>query len=349
MLSRTEWRQVCSSTAVLLIWCWSIQLPTFAQSSRPPALSAPNAASSDTSNYVLGAGDELALSVFGYDEYTGEKVILPDGTISLPLLGSVPAADRTPDQLAQELTTRLQSLLVNPVVTVTLINLRPVVVTVSGAVQRPGPIQLRPPNEADLTDETVTSPTVITALTQAGGVTPNADVRQVTLRRYDPSGTAEPIVINLWDALWSDSIPQNLVLRDGDALYIPELPAGETLDQHLIARSSLSPATVRVRVVGEVNNPGEIQVPPNSSLSSAVAIAGGPTDDARLNRVAFVRMNETGQIERQTIDLSNLTDSYQVQEGDVLIVPKKDSSSFLDMAGRATSPLGLLLNLFLGL
>jgi polysaccharide export outer membrane protein len=98
--------------------------------------------------------------------------------------------------------------------------------------------------------------------------------------------------------------------------------------------------------VGEVNAPGEVQVPPNSSISSAVAIAGGPTEDARLREVAFVRLDESGEISRETIDLRNLTDSYQVQEGDVVIVPKRGSSSLIDLAGRVLSPLNVLLNLF---
>jgi polysaccharide biosynthesis/export protein len=87
-------------------------------------------------------------------------------------------------------------------------------------------------------------------------------------------------------------------------------------------------------------------VPPNSSISSAVAIAGGPTEDAQLSRVAFVRMSEVGEIQRETLDLRDLTDSYQVQEGDVVIVPKRGSASFIDLAGRVFSPLGVILNLF---
>jgi polysaccharide biosynthesis/export protein len=95
-----------------------------------------------------------------------------------------------------------------------------------------------------------------------------------------------------------------------------------------------------------VTQPGEVQVPPNSSLSSAVAIAGGPTDDARLREVAFVRLSPAGEIQRQEIDLRNLTDDYQVQDGDVIIVPKRGSASLIDLAGRVFSPLGVLLDLF---
>jgi polysaccharide biosynthesis/export protein len=300
----------------------------------------------DPSNYILGVGDQLDVNVFAYEEFTGQRTVLPDGTIIMPMIGNVPTAGRTTEQLVQDLTTRLRKMLVNPVVTVNLVALRPVIVNVSGEVQRPGTVQLR---EASSTLSTNNEqqpgqrPTLANALLAAGGITANADIRQVTLKR----GSDTPVTINLWDAIQSaDAAPPNLILQDGDTIYIPTLRAGEAIDRRLLARSQFAPATVRVRVVGEVTAPGEVQVPPNSSISSAVAIAGGPTEDANLRRVGFVRMNEAGQIEQQEIDLRNLSDTNQIQEGDVVVVPKRGSASFVDFAGRIFSPLGFLLNLF---
>jgi polysaccharide biosynthesis/export protein len=295
----------------------------------------------------LGVGDQLDVNVFAYEEFTGQRTVLPDGTIIMPMIGNIPTAGRTTAQLAQEITTRLRKMLVNPVVNVNLVALRPVVVNVSGEVQRPGMVQLREASSNLATNnqqQPEQRPTLANALLAAGGITANADIRQVTLKRH---GSDQPITINLWDAIQSaDAAPPNLILQDGDTIYIPTLQAGETVDRRLLARSQFAPATVRVRVVGEVTAPGEVQVPPNSSISSAVAIAGGPTDDANLRRVGFVRMNEAGQIEQQEIDLRNLSDTNQIQEGDVVIVPKRDSASFVDFAGRLFSPFGFLLNLF---
>ena len=88
------------------------------------------------SDYVLGSGDQITVSVFGYEEYTGARTVLPDGTITLPLLGAIPVAGQTTDSLARNLTARLNLLLVDPVVTVSLSIQRPVVVNVAGEVQR---------------------------------------------------------------------------------------------------------------------------------------------------------------------------------------------------------------------
>lgn len=316
-----------------------------------PLLTGISAATNVSPSYILGPGDQIDIRVFGYEEFNGPKVVLPDGTISLPpLLNSLPVAGRTADQLAQELGNRLQTYLVDPQVTVTLTTLRPIVITVSGEVLRPGPLQIRGltavnGNGNGNNNDNNTTPNVSAALSLAGGITQNADVRQVLIRRFNPSGNGETVTVNLWDAISSENIPPNLLLQDGDSVFVPRLAAGETIDRRLVARSSYAPQTVRVRVVGEVTRPGEVQVPPNSSLSSAVAIAGGPTREARLRKVVFVRMGENGQIQQQQIDLRNLTDNFQIQDGDVIIVPRDSGDGVLETAGRLIGPLGFLLNL----
>jgi polysaccharide biosynthesis/export protein len=299
--------------------------------------------------YVLGAGDHIIVNVFGYEEYTGDRTILPDGTITIPLIGAIQAAGQTTDQLAQTLTNRLQPFLVEPTITVSLSILRSVSVNVAGEVLRPGRVQLQSLSQAGLTpsQEGAQPPTLSVALTKAGGITQYADIRQVVLQRSGANGQSQSTTINLWDAIGSPNAPPEIVLQDGDSIYIPRLVAGDTtMDRRLVAQSSFAPATVRVRVVGQVTQPGEVAVPPNSSISSAVAIAGGPTEDAQLSRVAFVRMSDVGEIQRETLDLRNLTDTYQVQDGDVVIVPKRGSASLIDLAGRVFSPLGVILNLF---
>lgn len=347
MLHLLHLRQLCFCISLTIPFGLMVGSPSMTQAI--PNISTETTSARDRPSYILGPGDQLDITVFNYEEFTGSKVVLPDGTITLPMIGRVEAVGLTTEQLAQELTTQLNVFLVDPVVTVGLSVLRPVLVTVAGEVQRPGPIQLRSLTTTNLTigGNTIEgTPTVSVALIEAGGITQQADIRQIALRRYSPDGNSQPIIINFWDAIGSDNATQDFILQDGDSIYVPRLDPNTTLDRRLIARASFAPDTVRVRVVGEVNNPGEVQVPPDSSLSSAVAIAGGPTEDARLSRVAFVRMNESGQIERQLLDLRNLTDTYQVQDGDVIIVPKSNTSSILDAAERLLNPLNLVFGLF---
>jgi polysaccharide export outer membrane protein len=300
--------------------------------------------------YLLGPGDEIQIDVFEYEEFNGKKVILPDGTIALPLVGSVIAANRTIPDLTRELKSRLQAWLVSPVITINLIKARPLRINVAGEVQRPGPIQLSSEtlfiNNTSTGNVNARSPTVHGALLAAGGVTRNADLRQVILKRYSPTGNSPPIIINLWDTLLSANGPRDLILQDGDSIFVSSLAAADSVDRRLLARSTFSPTTVRVRVVGEVKKPGEFEVPPNSSLSSAVAIAGGPTDKAKLENVRFIRLKDDGTIEDRGIDISSLNDTYQIQDGDVIVVPKSRTSTALDFASDLVNPLGFLINLY---
>ncbi len=292
-------------------------------------------------SYILGVGDKIQLSVYDYEEYSGQRVILPDGTITLSLIGGVQASGLTTKQLEESITERLQALLVNPVVTVELAELRPVLVTVTGEVRRPGSVELD--------DFAGGNPRLSRALVAAGGITQDADIRQVTVRRPAGNNRTQSTVVDLWDAIASGTPMSDLILQEGDSVFVPRLTADATIDRRLIARSSFSPETIRVRVVGEVTRPGEVQVPPDSTISSAVAIAGGPTVDARLSDVAYIRLSEAGQVKTETIDLQNLTDNHQIQEGDVIIVPKRSDASFLDFAGRALGPVGALMNVFWGI
>lgn len=306
--------------------------------SQLPALTA-----SDTS-YLLGPGDALGISVIGYPEFDSTQIILPDGSVSLPLIGSIPASSQTLESLSQEMTQRLGGYLVNPVVNLNLQSMRPVWVTVAGAVTRPGPVQINAPS-AD--DDVQAIPTLTTALTAAGGVSRNADIRRINVQRRQSEGNIETITLNLWDSLSQPSMVTELLLRDGDVISIPERALDDdSINPNLVARSTIAPTTVRVRVVGEVTEPGEIEVPPYSSLSSAVAVAGGPTSDAKLREVGFVRMNDAGEVLTETVDLRGLDDTYQVQDGDVIIVPRTGLATGLDIFGRIAAPFISIFRLF---
>ena len=52
-----------------------------------------------------------------------------------------------------------------------------------------------------------------------------------------------------------------------------------------------------------------------------------------------MRLSETGQVEEQKVDLSSLVDNYQVQDGDVILVPKKGYLVGIDTVNRALSPI----------
>ncbi|MEO0435202.1 MAG: polysaccharide biosynthesis/export family protein [Cyanobacteria bacterium J06656_5] len=94
----------------------------------------------NANEYVLGPGDEISVAVTGYPEFDSTHRILPDGTIAIPLIGNVRASGETLSSLSRFLREQLGSnYLVNPVIDLSLLRLRPVSVTISGEVHRPGP------------------------------------------------------------------------------------------------------------------------------------------------------------------------------------------------------------------
>jgi polysaccharide export outer membrane protein len=88
--------------------------------------------------YLIGPGDTLNVRVFNQEGMSGTARVRPDGMISLPFLNDIEAAGDTPAVLAQRIQVRLKDYLVNPVVTVSLAETRPLEISVMGEVQRPG-------------------------------------------------------------------------------------------------------------------------------------------------------------------------------------------------------------------
>jgi polysaccharide export outer membrane protein len=340
----------------------SLNLPEAAQNpssvrsfpSDPSSAQLQNSDNASISSYLLGPGDQIGIAVIDFAEFTQTRVILPDGTVLLPLIGPVRAAGQTLESLQADITRRLSVYLIDPVVELNLSVLRPVVVTVGGEVYRPGPVQLnslttvntRVGNNAQLSSAS-TAPTLSTALGSAEGVRRNADLRNITVQRQLPGGRQTILTVNLWESIFQGTGEDDILLQDGDIVFVPTAPDGSEIDPQLVARSSLAPALVRVRVIGEVNRPGEVQISPESNVLTAIAVAGGHNDDANLSQVALIRLGDTGQVEGQAIDLSRFEDTTAIQDGDVIVVPERGYLNVVDSIARIFQPLTTPFNFFL--
>lgn len=307
--------------------------------------------------YLLGPGDQLDISVVGVDDLERNRIILPDGTILLPLIGAVSAAGRTLEDLETDITRRYSFYLVEPVIELSLNTLRPVVVTVGGEVNRPGPVQLnslstfntRVNNNAQLTTAS-TTPTLSTALVGAGGVLRTADLRDIKVQRLLSDGREVTLEVDLWESIFQGGGDGDVLLQDGDVVFVPEAPLLATdINPQIVARSSLAPESVNVRVIGEVVRPGDVEVPTDGSVSTAISIAGGyDIDTAELSTVALLRMQDNGQVEEIIIDMNaNLVDNTPIQDGDIIVVPKRGYLNTLDTIGRTLSPLTAPFNFLL--
>jgi len=156
-------------TAVLLVALVSLTACGGNSAASSPAATAPNAASFQTKDYVLGVGDTVRVTTFGEKDLSGQFPVAADGTISLALVGSIKAAGLTAPQLEQAITRKLSNgYMKDPHVSVEVVTYRPFFIV--GEVMKPGSYHF------------VNGMTVINGVAMAGGYTYRADKDDIKLK-----------------------------------------------------------------------------------------------------------------------------------------------------------------------
>jgi polysaccharide export outer membrane protein len=161
--------------------------------------------------YVLGPSDVLHVNVWHNTDLSGEAIVRPDGTISMPLIGDVRAAGRTPGQVRGEIAQKLAAFIKDEaaIVTVAVSAIHSYRFIVSGNVEHSG----------EFTSNHYV--TVIEAIALAGGPTRFASPEQSVLIRTDPTRGVRRIPID-YPALVSGAHPeQDLALVAGDRIHVP--------------------------------------------------------------------------------------------------------------------------------
>jgi polysaccharide export outer membrane protein len=229
----------------------------------------------------------------------------------------------------------------------------PRTVAVIGQVYRPGSYLVTP----GTTENSNGLPTVMRTLQLAGGITSQADVRKIKLRRPTRTGGEQSIDINLWELLQSGDITQDLLVQDGDTIVVPQATDLNVAEATQLSSTTLSPAKIQVGVVGEVKKPGAVELQPNSSLNQALLAAGG-FNDARASRgtVELVRLNPNGTVTKRPVKVDfskeiNEETNPILRNNDVIIVDRNGLARTGDTVNTVAGPLGTvvsILRLFFG-
>ncbi len=158
-------------------------------------------------NYILGADDAIMVHVWKEPTISGPLVIRPDGRISLPLVGDVPAAGMTPMALSIQIQEGLKKFINNPSVTVTVTAVNSRKLFFIGEVIRPGPVPL------------TRTMTMLQAISAAGGLTPYANKKKIYILRGE-KGNQVKIPFNYTKAL-KEGNQQGVELKPGDTIVVP--------------------------------------------------------------------------------------------------------------------------------
>jgi polysaccharide export outer membrane protein len=179
-----------------------------ANGAEPAAGAAAGADVVTSPGYLLQAGDVLQVAVWKETDLTAEVLVRPDGGISFPLAGELPAAGHTVADLTAMLERRIRKLEPDAVVTVVVKSASGNRVYVIGKVNRPGEFPLIGPVD------------VMQALSLAGGATPFADTNGIRILRRDGKRQSS-IGFRYNDVERGRKLEQNILLQSGDTVVVP--------------------------------------------------------------------------------------------------------------------------------
>lgn len=162
----------------------------------------------DLLTYRVGPEDLLEISVWREDTLKKEALVRPDGGISYPLVGEVHAAGKTVAEIRAEIAKRLQKFIPEPVISVTILKTGSQHIYVIGKVNKPGDFPV-----GRYVD-------VLQALTMAGGLTPFAEVNDISVMRRE-GGHQVVLPFEYGRVVRGQKLEQNIQLRAGDVVVVP--------------------------------------------------------------------------------------------------------------------------------
>ena len=235
---------------------------------------------------VLGPGDSVRITVFQNPDLTAETRISDRGSIVFPLVGEVKLSGLTVAEAGSRIADQLKrgNFIVNPQVTVAVMQVRSRLVYVLGEVTRPGTYPLEE-NGTRLTD----------ILTLAGGVSASGgNTVTVVLTR---GGKTEKREIDVPAMFRSGNLAENIEIANGDTLYVQRAPV--------------------FYIYGEVQHAGVFRLEPNMVVMQALSLGGGLTARGSEKKISIQRRLANGKfarLEAKLTDPINVDDIIYVSE-----------------------------------
>ena len=208
MLSILNEREMKTSEPKFVVSNRKIMLPGIVLLLFSSIASAQQTAVSDEAGYRVFVGDILEISVWKEPELQKTVLVRPDGKISLPLLGDIDAAGRAVSDIRESIVDEMQKYIPQPVVTVSVTEIRGYKIYVIGQVNNPGMYTVMPTID------------IMQALSLAGGTTAFASLNDIIVLRRIGS-TRQAIPFRYSDVARGRKLGQNIELVTGDVVVVP--------------------------------------------------------------------------------------------------------------------------------
>ncbi len=264
--------------------------------------------------YRLGAGDTVSIVVQRFPDLNFQATIDQEGSITAPLLGKISLQGLTINQAQERVRQGVNRFVIDPIVFLALTNQRPVLVTITGEIARPGLYPLQTPRTS-------------AALLLAGGATAMADLRSIQVKRSLRDGTVLEEKLDLVTPLKNGSALPDLRLQDGDVLVVPKLETIGDYDPSLVARSTLVKPQITVRFLSYASNGlGNVTLPNGSTFLDALTAAKPNPDSANLRRIALIRFDPVQKkavsrdIDARKILSGDMSQNIMLEDNDVIVV-----------------------------
>ena len=158
--------------------------------------------------YTLNPGDILSISVWNEEALQQEVMVLPDGTISFPLVGILKVSSKTPAQVQGQIKEKLSRVIPDPEINVSVKSVTGNNIFIIGKVNNPGQMTIIRPTD------------VMQALSLAGGLTPYAKSDNIRIIRRTEKGQK---IINFEYTKITEgkALETNILLKSGDTIVVP--------------------------------------------------------------------------------------------------------------------------------
>jgi len=236
------------------------------------------------SDYVVGAGDELSVQLYGSQNRTVRLIVGRDGVVSFPELGPINVAGQRFSSVKSSIESRVERQLIGVRASVSMGDTRSIRIFVLGEARNPGTY-------------TISSlATITSALYAAGGIKPIGSMRRIELKRQGVLVRS----LDLYDLLIRGDTTDGDKLQQGDVVFVPAV--GST-----------------VSAAGELHRPAIYEIKNESTIADLVNLAGGLTPQADPVKAMLARVDETEHPVVLRVDLFGPEAKAQtLRNGDVL-------------------------------